>query len=372
MRPAVPACVQLAALQQLLTAPRVLLLDHNPLSSAGVRCIMAAVADCSAGVSAGSEELAGPQQVPLLVSVDGCRLLAPEKGLRAGLGSADVPALVTNAPTLLDLVVAPPPAEGKGKKAAKGKAKGEAKGKAAANGKGKKAAAKGKKAAAAAVPATAQLVVTEAAQGLDYSRPAGRYCLDLSHPASRQMLRDLLLLQNHVATAAAAAAAAAESAAPAAGAAARAAAAKAAPAAIVFTDILVNGKAAKQPKLEEAVHLDKGSVSFGVKAPALLPAGCVPLPAGLLAWALQQLCQRRASEMWKVQLIELLAGRYLVAAHQAVQVGGALRTVAVETVHSMCLVCVGVVVAAAVDSCMRTHVRGGGWRRTGLCRWVVG
>jgi hypothetical protein len=197
--PAQQQLVQLAERQQLVAAPRLLLLDGNPLGRSGVCCLLQAIADCGSGTGSGpaggaagtsAPGAAGSSaallatgsalQLPVLLSVQGCLLMARESGMRAGLctGSASPAASSPAAPTFLDVLEAPPAAAAKQQakrkaaaKAGKSKSKGRGRGKGEGEGKG----------AASAVP----LVVTEAADGLDYSRPAGRYSLELAHPSSR-------------------------------------------------------------------------------------------------------------------------------------------------------------------------------------------
>lgn len=163
-------------------ALRVLVLDGNPLGASGAQCVLRALAGCHAVADAGGAAGApgeGPDEwcerpLPLHVSMHGCSLVAGDKGFRVGMADG-TQALVAppQVATLNDAVVVAPTAAGATAAAA------------AAGGGGGGGAT--------------SLVVTERAAGLNLNSPAGRYNLDLAHPATEHLIWELLDLRSRLA-----------------------------------------------------------------------------------------------------------------------------------------------------------------------------
>jgi len=214
-------------------AQRVLLLDRNPLGASGAVCVLRSLAGCHAlaETAASSSSLAAtreaaptnqtsrssskgswntqeatqrkPSPLSLHVSIHGCSLVAGDKGFRLGM-SDNTPALqiAPQVATLLD-AVQPPAASASA--AAPGRVASSKRGGPSSSDKEKKkkagGASKSPAAKAASRPSTAAvLIVTERAAGLNLNSPAGKYNLDLSHPATQQMILELLDLRSRLST----------------------------------------------------------------------------------------------------------------------------------------------------------------------------
>ena len=124
------------------------------------------------------------------VSIQGCSLMSKEKGFRCSLSDTK-PALAMRpaVPLIADAVI--PAVKGKGPSS-----KPSASAKTAA-GKGS-AGAQGAQGSAAAGGAAGTLVYTEKALGWDIGSPAGRYSLNLHHPATACIVEQLLLLKQQL------------------------------------------------------------------------------------------------------------------------------------------------------------------------------
>lgn len=165
-------------------------------------------------------------------------------------------------------------------------------------------------------------------QRLDLRSPAGKYCLDMSHPASALLIRQLLALvseldatSRHTSVSGAArgqAGAAAEGGGGGGG---------GGVGAVRISDVWINERFASPKQLLDTAHkeLDKGSVAFTVDAPAVVCVSTpVAAPPQLVAWLCGVLggaaVDERCSDMWKLSVARVACSHFLFSWDQAVQV----------------------------------------------------
>jgi hypothetical protein len=123
------------------------------------------------------------------VSIQGCSLMSKEKGFRCSLSDSK-PALAMRpaVPLMGDAVI--PAAKGKGPLSKSSKAANNTAGKGSAGADGGHGSSSG--------GGVGTLVYTEKALGWDIGSPAGRYSLNLNHPAAGCMVEQLLLLKQRL------------------------------------------------------------------------------------------------------------------------------------------------------------------------------
>ncbi|KAG1665959.1 hypothetical protein FOA52_003183 [Chlamydomonas sp. UWO 241] len=138
-------------------------------------------------------------------------------------------------------------------------------------------------------------------QSMDLTSPAGKYQLDLSHPASWLMLRHIINLGKQLAMAVE-----------------KGLLAKGV--ALKISDVVLDGRPSNAGRLDSLADVTKGIVSFGVACPSLLLA---TEPSALteqtLDWLIVTLTDKACGELWKLSVLQVACSHFYFTWEQALQ-----------------------------------------------------
>ncbi|MEW5304070.1 MAG: hypothetical protein WDW36_006704 [Sanguina aurantia] len=301
---------------QLAVAPVEIVIDGNPLGLSGMRLLIDALDKMSICMHAAAEGQApGPALPwPLQLHIQNCNIAITDRSARGEEASSN-----PHLPCISTIMEGATSGKGGGK----GKAKGATSDGKNSPSKGKKDKKKGKSAAKPAEP----LVLSAPSQSLDLLSPAGRYRLDMSHPASHRVLDALRELQKELEAAVQAG--------------------RVVGVALALTEVQLNDKPLRADKLEGLAQLGQGYVTFVAKAPAvLLTKAPGPVSDDVVDWLAAAMSQPGVAELWKLATVEAAAAQCYFLPEQCWKI---LRSFDREVSSSECLAAAVVLYARSVQ-----------------------